>query len=129
MRCFNHSDKDAVGLCKACCKGLCHDCATDLEHGIACRGKHEPAVQAAHTMVVRAARIQSTTKRAKYVSPAFCALMGAIFVGYGYFRDGVGSLLFILGGAFLIYSVVVFAANRRAYAVDDGELRKAVEKD
>lgn len=30
MHCFNHDDRDAVDICKACGKGLCPECATDL---------------------------------------------------------------------------------------------------
>lgn len=39
MRCFNHAEIRAVGLCKNCCKGLCHNCLTDVGNGLACTGQ------------------------------------------------------------------------------------------
>ena len=36
MKCFNHPQVDAIGICKNCNKGLCRDCLTELENGIAC---------------------------------------------------------------------------------------------
>lgn len=36
MKCYNHPDIDAVGMCKACNKGVCITCAQDENSGIAC---------------------------------------------------------------------------------------------
>jgi len=115
MRCFNHSDREAVGTCKSCSKGLCGDCAADLEHGLACRGKHEQNVADLNAMVLRASRVQATTRGARYVAPAFTAFLGVMFVGYGYFKEGLSGFLLPLGVGFLVYSTAVFIANRRAY--------------
>jgi hypothetical protein len=41
MNCFNHRDRPAIGLCKACGKGLCGDCLTELPNGLACKGSCE----------------------------------------------------------------------------------------
>ncbi len=68
-----------------------------------------------HSMILRSAQVQSTTRRAKYVAPAFTGVLGVIFAAYGYWREGEAGFLFLLGVAFIIYSVVVFLANRRAW--------------
>jgi hypothetical protein len=115
MRCFYHVDRDAVGTCKSCNKGLCSECAVDLDHGLACRGKHEQNVESLNSMVVRATQVQVTTVRAKYVAPAFTAFMGVMFVGYGYLKEGLTGFLLPLGAGFLVYSLVIFITNRRAY--------------
>lgn len=36
MRCYTHSSKDAVAVCKHCGKGVCTDCGQDTGHGVAC---------------------------------------------------------------------------------------------
>jgi len=66
-------------------------------------------------MVMRATQVQATTVKAKYVAPAFTAFMGIIFVGYGYLKEGLTGFLLPLGAGFLIYSLVIFVTNRRAY--------------
>jgi hypothetical protein len=121
MRCFNHPDRESIGCCKACYKGLCSECAVDLEHGLACRTKHEQSVEALHKIALRATRTEASTRRAKYAGAAFTALMGVMFVGYGYLREGLGGFISLLGAAFLVNSLVVFLANRRAYGQSNSE--------
>ncbi|MBF0531689.1 MAG: hypothetical protein HQL23_01165 [Candidatus Omnitrophica bacterium] len=41
MKCFNHPNAEAVGVCKGCGKGLCLACAKDSEYGLSCAGKCE----------------------------------------------------------------------------------------
>lgn len=63
----------------------------------------------------RANQVQATSSRARYVAPAFTAFMGVMFAGYGYFERRLISFLLPLSVGFLVYSLVVFLANRRAY--------------
>lgn len=114
MRCFNHPDRESIGCCKACSKGLCSECAVDLEHGLACRNKHEQSVEALHQIALSASRAEASSRKAKYAGAAFTALMGVLFLGYGYLMQGIGGFMSLLGGAFLVNSLVVFVANRRA---------------
>ena len=38
MKCYNHHDKDAFGICRICGKGLCLECMShDKEYGIYCK--------------------------------------------------------------------------------------------
>jgi ATP-dependent protease ClpP protease subunit len=46
MNCFNHQNKESVGICKSCNKALCSDCAVDTGTGLACRGKCEKDLKA-----------------------------------------------------------------------------------
>ncbi len=41
MKCFNHHQIEAVGICIKCNKGLCPECAEDTETGLYCKGKCE----------------------------------------------------------------------------------------
>jgi hypothetical protein len=115
VRCFNHPEQNAIGVCKSCSKGICIACSADLGHGLACRDKHERNVEMLNAMIVRSSLVQVTTTRAKYVAPAFTAFMGLLFLGYGYVREGLGGFLTLLGIGFLAYSLVLFLANRKAW--------------
>ena len=64
MRCFNHAEVRAVGLCKSCAKGICHDCLTDLGDGLACKAKCEEKVTA--LMAYNEAAIAQGLKSLKY---------------------------------------------------------------
>jgi len=79
MRCFNHPQSEAVGLCKSCSKGLCSACAADLDHGLACKGKHEEAVQILNGLVARSAKVYSVTPKSRFIAPLFYGFMGLIF--------------------------------------------------
>ena len=37
MKCYNHHDRDAFGICKSCGKGLCLDCLKETEMGLVCK--------------------------------------------------------------------------------------------
>lgn len=36
MICYQHHERTAVGLCRACQKGVCPECAVDTGRGLAC---------------------------------------------------------------------------------------------
>jgi hypothetical protein len=116
VRCFRHHDRDAVGTCKACAKGLCVDCAVDLGHGLACRDSHEKAVAMLNTITDRATRVQATNTKARFAAPVFYSVLGALFLGWGVLSGFV--FVSLLGGAFLIYAVVILAVNKRAFGPD-----------
>jgi hypothetical protein len=115
MRCFNHSDREAVGSCKYCCKGLCPDCCADLPGGIACRAKHEQQVERIDAMVDRARQVQSTAARARYVAPSFFLLMGVAFIVYNVFFGRGDGLLTTMGVGFSLFGAALLAINLRAY--------------
>jgi len=119
MHCYNHSERDAVGTCKACCKGLCAECAVDLGHGISCRGTHEQRVEEIEQLISRNALVQRTAGGAKYVAPAFLLFMGAVFTGYGLLYARTGKFIVVLGIGFLVYGAYSVIVNRRAYARTD----------
>ncbi len=37
MKCYNHTEKDAIGICKACGKALCQECAEFEHHALICK--------------------------------------------------------------------------------------------
>lgn len=49
MKCFNHANTDAVGLCKNCYKALCHDCCVMYDTSLACKEACEEKVKLLNT--------------------------------------------------------------------------------
>lgn len=37
MKCYNHHDRDAFGICKACGKGLCLECLKEDKGVLLCK--------------------------------------------------------------------------------------------
>src|SRR4051812_13686618 len=105
MHCYNHTDRDAVGTCKACCKGLCTECAMDLGFGLACRDLHEKRVVEIEELISRNASVQRVAGRAKYAAPAFYLFMGALFTAYGVAFSKSDYFLVILGIGFLSFGI------------------------
>ena len=116
MRCFNHPDKDAVGICKHCNKGLCPDCLSDLGHGLACRDSHERDVENINTLISRNSQIQRMTPKTWYVIPAFFAVIGFIFVGFALSAPrGPEPLGIALGIGFISFSAILLVVNYRTF--------------
>ena len=119
MRCFNHPDVRAIGLCMHCNKALCHECANDLGFGLACRDVHEEEVTAVNAMVERATKVQSVNRSNKYLSPLFFLAMGSFFIGYDFYIGHRGANFGLwMGGLFVAYGLYLAAVVRRAYAPD-----------
>lgn len=116
MLCFNHPDRQAIGICKACQRGLCRDCATDLEHGIACKDKHEAQVNALEKIVRQSEKIYSVTPKTRYAAPLFYGFMGVVFAGLGLLSgNGFEDFAFILGCGFIAFAIYLSVYNRKAY--------------
>jgi len=45
MKCFNHANADAVGVCKDCYKALCHNCCVICGTSVACKETCEEKVK------------------------------------------------------------------------------------
>jgi hypothetical protein len=117
MRCYNHSDREAVGTCKACSKGLCSECAVDLGHGLSCRGAHEAIVESYRTMLERNTKAFDAAPVTMLIAPLFLLGTGALMVIYGLIsRQGTASFPFALGCAFLLFGAISFVRNRRTYS-------------
>ena len=80
MHCYNHPEKEAVGICKHCHKGLCTECLTDLEHGLACKDVHEDAVNELNAIIGISARTLEKGKVSRFASPVFFIFFGAVVI-------------------------------------------------
>ena len=115
MRCYNHADHEASGICRACGKGLCNECAVDLGYGLSCRGEHEQRIAASEALVARATRVQDSAAWAKYLAPTFFGFCGMVMAYYGLTLPEMNGFLLLLGLAFLVFGAFLLVANRKAY--------------
>ena len=93
MRCFYHTDREAVGTCRACSKGLCPECAVDLDVALGCKGRHE-------VLARRLALSQARAGRAASLLPTFIIGLGAIFIAWGLLSRPLSIFTIILGVGF-----------------------------
>ena len=130
MRCFNHPDTEAAGICKVCQKGLCHGCAADLGYSIVCKGQHEAQGQAIQSLLLRSIRLQKTAGKARFVQPFFVTLIGAIFVAFGLSETSTRASRFLLyaGCGFVAFAVALFFINWRAFGAARASEDDAVKK-
>lgn len=124
MLCFNHPDRSAVGVCKACGRGLCPDCVTDLGHGLACRGVHEEAVNVLHRLVKgselslkRNERWFAAAPRARWIAAGFLAAFGALLFGFGWHDGQVFGQA--MGAGFMAFAVILFVHLKRTFGRPD----------
>jgi len=119
MNCFIHTDKAAVGICKACNKGVCPECATDLGHGLACKGVHEEMVETYNTIIQGNAKAYENVGKNSLILPIFYLFMGLVFAGYGYFsKQGMTGLPFVLGIGFIVFAVISFIRNQATFGAN-----------
>jgi len=115
VRCFNHTDRESIGICKACGKGICSECAVDLGYALSCHGDHEKRVASNEALVIRATRVQDTAGRIKYAAPVFFGFMGVFFAAWGFIQHGSDKYLAVMGFGFLGFALVLLFANQRIY--------------
>jgi hypothetical protein len=120
MRCYNHSEVEAVGTCKACNRGLCPECVVDLGPGLSCRGAHEQRVADIELLISRNLQVQRVAGGSKYLVPAFTLFMGAVFTGYGLFYDRKSDFIVVIGVGLLVYGAYLVVVNRRAFGKGPG---------
>jgi len=119
MKCFNHPDINAIGVCNACSKGLCIECAADLGHGLACKNKHESKVEDIDMIISKNTKIYSSASKNTLIGPIFSLFMGIVFSGFGYFsKTSMTSLTFILGIGFIVFGAIVLVRNRKLFGRD-----------
>ena len=117
MLCFNHPDRQAIGVCRACQRGICKECTADLGHGLACKGKHEADVENLEHIVRQSTRIYAVTPKTRNAGPLFFGFMAAVFTVFGLIQGrGVTDLAFLLGIGFIAFAIYIYVYNKRAYA-------------
>jgi hypothetical protein len=81
MRCFNHPDRDAVGICSSCRRGVCVECAHEVGKSLACTGQCEDDTAVDEAMKPTVESIQAYEKDYKSMSMIFLS-MALLFLSW-----------------------------------------------
>lgn len=134
MKCFQHTERDAVGLCKNCSKALCPECAADLGRGLACKGRCEHDVAELNRMldhniqlVDDSSGLLESQLKMQRRSAGFAAWLllvaGAVLFGWGWMGEGGLNFVTAIGLAFLAFGGIgLFGVSKmpRTPAQDTG---------
>lgn len=105
MKCYNHHDRDAFAVCKACGKALCLECAEEYKNEFVCKDseecKHVADVDYIHYFKENS---ESAFKSYKYV----LLLLGACLFGYMAVKTFFSFLLPFCPFGFSLESILVF---------------------
>lgn len=111
MRCFNHPESEAVGICKHCSKGICLECVKDSGHGIACSSPCIDEIKSLYVAINRNKQVYSLGARASLRNAIWILLLAVVFITFGLWTKedstfrayliGTG-VLFVLGSVFAL---------------------------
>ena len=120
MKCFYHSESDAVGTCKSCCKGLCASCAVDVGGGLACKSSCVEAVKSLNALIQTNQNASAINKKAGYFWPLFLIILGMAFAAAPYLSGRpVQAFPLVMGGVFVSFGIAL-ALFQRALRRSDG---------
>ncbi len=108
MHCYNHPEKDAVGICKSCGRAICHNCTTEVEKAIACKERCESDVAAMLSINRNALQYAKSAKQARYLVPTLFIVVGVMLITLGLtyseidFAVVAGGIVVAIGIALLI---------------------------
>jgi hypothetical protein len=113
MKCFNHPDIDAVGICKSCNKGLCKNCLTELENGIACTTTCVEEVKQINSLINRNKKSYKVAS-SSYIRNAYLfGCIGLVFIIFGFTREGLTGFLSIMGAIFILGAFLSYISAKK----------------
>jgi hypothetical protein len=115
MKCFNHHQSDAVGVCKSCSRALCPDCVAEFEEGIACKGKCEELVQALNLLVAKNASLAPVAATPWLRNAWLYLALGAVFLYAGLVEldRPIINFMSLVGGLMTLAGVSIYLWGRR----------------
>jgi hypothetical protein len=113
MKCYNHSESDAIGICKNCNKGICLNCVTELKNGLACTATCIDEVNQINLLIHKGKLSYSTAAAAYFRSAYLSGMMGLLFLFFGLRSEGILNFLTCIGPIFLIAAAFGFIAAKK----------------
>jgi hypothetical protein len=101
MKCYNHPNQDAIGICKNCSKGLCKDCITEVENGIACTSTCVEEVKLINSLINRNKTSYKKVSGSHYRNAYLYGGMGIAFIVFGIITEDLTDFLLVMGLLFL----------------------------
>ncbi len=120
MKCFNHPEKSAVGICKSCGKGLCPDCAKELRFGLACKDSCIDRVNTINAILDTSQKVRQTANRELKSAGLSGVIIGISFLIFSYFafnelnQSFLPYMLGTIGSVMLVFGILRLS-KKRAY--------------
>lgn len=112
MKCYNHPEKDAVAVCKACGKAVCQTCGIETRNGFACQQSCVDNLAGTNELRLKQAAHLKNIRRMNFIGSLFSIGMGLLFMYFSSLGYGiVYNFVFLLGIGFTVYGVVAQLAN------------------
>lgn len=113
MKCFVHSSKSSVGICKNCGRGVCMECAVDCGNGLSCEGSCEERVKRIDNFLDISVhrKINSTFFVQMSVGVIFAALGGYFYLGFN--EKFMGLCFGLMGLVFTINALRHFNSRKK----------------
>lgn len=112
MKCFNHSDSEAVAVCKACGRAVCPECLQESENGIACSTECTAVLAEQKKLQAGLAGHLKSLKRMNFLSSVFSIGMGILFLYFSSLGFGlVYDFVLLLGAGFTGYGLLALLVN------------------
>ena len=112
MKCYNHPEKDAVAVCKACGKAVCHACGLKTANGFVCQQSCAESLAEFNKLQIKQAAHLKNIKRLNLLGSFFSICMGLVFMYFSSLGYGVVyNFVLLLGLGFALYGVVAQIVN------------------
>jgi len=112
MKCFNHQEREAVAVCRACGKAACQECVIETENGIACRQSCAGSLAERAEQIAGQAAHLKNLKRLNFLGSLFSIGMGLLFIYFSFLGYGViYDLILLIGSGFIVYGIIAQLVN------------------
>jgi hypothetical protein len=112
MKCYYHTDTDAVAICKNCQRALCPGCAADV-NATACRNRCEQQVAAINEVIERSKTAYQKTSGAYARNALVFALMGLTLCVVGALTWPTGVVMVGLGVIMFVGAALSYGTSRK----------------
>lgn len=122
MKCFQHQNSDAIGICANCGKGCCPNCVISSEPVISCSADCKQSIEENRQILERTKIMygigQHQRKHTISTQVILFTVMGLLFVGFGGYQIHkrsfeVGFFPLTMGGIFILVAVLAWYRNRK----------------
>lgn len=110
MKCVNHLDKEAMGVCNHCGKSICSDCQVEIKGEVYCK---------------ECLAIKMSKEKKEERSPALAAILSFIIGGLGQIYNGQfgkGILIFFTSWLIFPWIIGIFDAYKTAKKINEGKV-------
>ncbi|WP_353777728.1 hypothetical protein [Winogradskyella sp. 3972H.M.0a.05] len=106
MKCYNHTNVEAVGICKNCNKGICPECLTEIPNGIACTSSCVEELKLVNELISKNVRSRNSVAGSYRRGALLHGLMGIVFLVYGIMDGKHIWFIEIMGIIFLFFAAI-----------------------